>query len=105
MSFHATNFTVSILLLLALTVFMAVVRTRKPLENNWVLFYWMLVTFVTIANPAEIFDFRFVLIGLMAGLVLRFEFMNRTFTRLAMTVEMFAFAYVFFCGWAVITTY
>src|SRR3712207_5916991 len=105
MSFHATNFTVSILLLMALTVFMAVVRTKKPLENNWVLFYWMLVTFVAIANPAEIFDFRIILLGLFAGLLLRFEFMNRMVTRLAMTIEMIGFAYVLFCGWMVITTY
>ena len=105
MSFHATNFTVSILLLMAMTVFMAVVRTKKPLENNWVLFYWMLVTFVAVANPAEIFDFRIILIGFVSGLLLRFEFMNWMVTRLAMTMEMFVFAYVLFCGWAVITTY
>jgi hypothetical protein len=105
MSFHATNFTFSILLLMALTVFMAVVRTRKALDNNWLLFYWILVTFVAVTNPADIFDFRIILVGLIAGLLLRFEFMNRMFTRLAMTVEMFVFGYVLVCGWAVITTF
>jgi hypothetical protein len=105
MSFHATNFTVSVLLLMALTVFMAVVRTRKPLDNNWLLFYWILVTFVAISNPAELFDFRIILIGLIAGLLLRFEFMNRMFTRLAMILEMFVFAYVLVCGWGIVTTF
>jgi hypothetical protein len=105
MSFHATNFTVSILLLMAVTVFMAVVRMKKPLENNWLLFYWILITFVAVAHAAEVFDFRIIVVGLVAGLLLRFEFMNRTFARVVMAVELSVMAYVLFCGWAVITTY
>ena len=105
MSFHATNFTVSVLLLMALTVFMAVLRARKPLENNWLLFYWILMTFVAVTRGAEICDFRIIVIGLIAGLLLRFEFMNRTFASVVMTVELSVMAYVLFCGWTVITTY
>ena len=84
--FHATNFTVSLLLLMALTIFIAVVRVRKPIENNWPFLYWVLVTVVTILN-ANLFDFRIILVGLIAGLLLRFEFMNRSVVRLAMIVE------------------
>jgi hypothetical protein len=105
MRFHATNFTVSILLLMALTVFMAVVRTKKPPDNNWLLFYWILMAFVAATSAAEVFDFRIIVVGLVAGLLLRFEFMNQMLMRFAMVIEMFIFAYVLFCGWAVITTY
>jgi hypothetical protein len=98
MSFTANNFTVSVLLLMALTVFMIGVRVRKPLENNWLLFYWLLITGFTITRPEANFDFRVIALGLLAGLMLRFEFMNRTFTRLIMVVEMCAFVYVLLAG-------
>ena len=45
MSFTATNYTVSLVFLMALTIFMAGVRLRKPVENNWPFLYWVLVGF------------------------------------------------------------
>jgi hypothetical protein len=105
MSFHATNFTVSILLLMVLTAFMAVVRIRTPLENNWLLFYWILMAFVTMVNAAEVIDVRILVVGVVAGLLLRFEFMNRTFAGFVIAVELSVMAYLLFCGWAAITTY
>lgn len=102
MHFNANNYTVSVLLLMALTVFMIGVRVRKPLENNWLLFYWLLITTLTFGRLEEAFDSRFVLVGLLAGLMLRFEFMNRTFTRLIMVVEMIGFIYVLLAGWSVL---
>ena len=41
MGFRATNFTVSVLLLMAATIFMMFVRMRKPVENNWPFLYWV----------------------------------------------------------------
>ncbi|HYP07194.1 MAG TPA: hypothetical protein VER03_13260 [Bryobacteraceae bacterium] len=102
MHFTANNYTVSVLLLMALTVFMIGVRVRKPLESNWLLFYWVLMTSLTFGRMAEAFDYRFVVMGLLAGLMLRFEFMNRTFTRLVMAIEMIAFIYVLLAGWSVL---
>ena len=104
MSFHATNFTVSILLLMALTLFIAGVRVRKPVENNWVLFYWILVTVVTITNP-DVFDFRIICVGLAAGLLLRFEFMGGAFTKLVLIVEMAVWAYILYSCWLIILSY
>ena len=104
MSFHATNFTVSILLLMALTLFIAGVRVRKPVENNWVLFYWILITVVTITNP-DVFDFRVIGVGLAAGLLLRFEFMGSAFTKLVLIVEMAIWAYILYSCWLIILSY
>jgi hypothetical protein len=100
MHFNANNESVSLLLLLALTVFMIGVRIRKPLENNWLLFYWILVAMITLTRPEGWFDFRFIAAGFVAGLILRFEFMNRTFTRLVMVVEMIVFVYILLTGWS-----
>ena len=94
MHFTANNFTVSVLLLMAVTVFMIGVRIRKPVENNWLLLYWMAMAAFTLTRHETSFDFRYIFVGLIAGLMLRFEFMNRTFTRIVMLVEMAAFAYV-----------
>jgi hypothetical protein len=104
MSFHATNYTVSLLLLMALTVFIAGVRLRAPLENNWPFLYWILVTVVTISN-SDVFDFRVVLVGLAAGLLLRFEFMNRKFARFVMFIEMLVWAYILYASWMTILSY
>jgi hypothetical protein len=100
MHFNATNFTVTVLLLLALTVFMIGVRVRKPLENNWLLFYWIIVTTFVLTRPEPVFDFRFIAAGFIAGLMLRFEFMNRTFTRFVMLIEMIVFIYILVAGWS-----
>ena len=99
MRFNANNETVSLLLLLALTVFMIGVRVRKPLDNNWLLFYWLLVATITLTRPEGWFNFTYVAVGVVAGMMLRFEFMNRTFTRIVMVFEMAAFIYVLLAGW------
>ena len=104
MGFHATNFTVSVLLTMAVTVFMIFLRMRKPVENSWVMIYWIGVTMATLARPEDLYDYRIIFIGLAAGLMLRFEFMNRVFTRMTMIVEMAIFAYVIYASWIIITT-
>ncbi len=104
MRFHATNLTVSVALIMA-TVFLAGVRMRKPLENNWLLFYWLALTFGVFASPYDLADRRMILVGLAAGLLLRFEFMNSLFTAFVRTVELFVMAYILYCGWIVVTTY
>lgn len=102
MRFDATNYTVSIMLLMALTVFIAGVRIRKPVENSWPLFYWVLMTAVTIMNPYDTYDFRLIATGLTAGLLIRFEFMNRHFARIFMFVEMLVWVYVVWISWKIV---
>src|SRR3954469_4520674 len=98
MNFHATNFTVTMLLIVAFTIFIAGVRNRKSIDSNWPIIYWAAVITFTLARPEETFDFRFVLIGIGAALLLRFEFMNDFFVKLFRTVETIAFVYVILRG-------
>jgi hypothetical protein len=98
MSFHATNFTVTLILLVAFTIFIAGVRNRKSVDSNWPLVYWGLVVLFTLARPEETFDFRFVLVGLAAALLLRFEFMNDFFVKVFRVVETAAFVYIVLRG-------
>jgi hypothetical protein len=104
MSFNATNFTVSIALLMAFTLFVAIVRMRKPLENNWPLIYWVSVTLVSFRYPEDTFDPRIVMVGLAAGLLLRFEFVGRGVARVLKVIEAGVWAYILYTGLVVITT-
>jgi hypothetical protein len=105
MHFSADNESVSLLLLMAVTVFMIGVRVRKPLETNWLLIYWLILAGATLLRAADWFDYRFIVAGLIAGLLLRFEFMNQVFSRLIMVVEMFVFGYVLLAGWKTLLRY
>lgn len=87
MSFQSTNYSVSMLLLMAATVAMMIVRAKKPLENNWPVFYWILVLLISLRWPEDTWDFRVVLVGAAAGFLLRFEFMNAFFVRLVRLAE------------------
>jgi hypothetical protein len=98
MSFRATNFTVTVLLLVAFTIFMAYVRQRKSLENNWPILYWLLVVFFAIIRPEETFSIEILLVGLACGFLLRFEFMNPFFIKSVRIIEGLVFAYVIYRG-------
>jgi len=102
MGFRATNFTVAVLLLMALTIFMAWLRNRKPLDNSWPLIYWILVFLFTLVREEETYNLNIILVGLAAGMLLRFEFMNPFFIRLVKTVEVGVWCYVLYRGFQII---
>lgn len=101
--FHATNYTVSILLLMVLTVFMAFVRARSPLESNWLLFYWALIAVISFRYPQETFRPEIILVGVATGLLLRFEFINEAFARFFRFIELLIFGYIIYTGFLIIT--
>src|SRR5689334_9002140 len=98
MGFHATNFTVTTMLLVAFTVFMAGVRNKKSLDSNWPLLYWVLVLVFTLVRPEETFHYQLVLLGLASALLLRFEFMNDFFVKMFRAIETVVFVYVVIRG-------
>ena len=104
MSFNATNYTVSIVLIMALTLFMAGLRMRKPLENNWVFLYWIFITVISFRYPDDTFDPRIIMIGLAAGLMLRFEFLGRSIMNLVRFIEACVWAYILYMGFVIVTT-
>lgn len=103
MDFRATNFTVTVLLLMAFTVFMIVVRHKKPLESNWPMIYWVVIVFFTLFRTEETFDLNIILAGLVSGLLLRFEFMSSVLVGVARFVELLIWGYVLYRGSAIVT--
>jgi hypothetical protein len=96
MGFTATNYTVSVLLLVVFTIGMMIVRAKKPLENNWPLLYWILIVLIAIRWPDDTWDFRLVLTGAAAGAMLRFEFMNRWFVGVFRFIEIVVQLYMIY---------
>jgi len=92
------------LLLMAFTVGMMIVRSRKPLENNWPMLYWVLVLLISIRWSEETWDFRLVLAGAAAGFLLRFEFMNTLLTRFFQVVEFGTWICILYLSFQRITT-
>ena len=104
MQFHATNYTVGILLLMALTLATVIVRLRAPIDANWPFLYWIGMTLLSFRYPDKTFDPRIVMIGLAAALLLRFEFLNTVIVNLVRFVEMCVWAYILYMGFIVVTT-
>jgi hypothetical protein len=102
MSFRATNFSVTVLLLIATTVFMIGVRNRKPVDNNWPLIYWVVVFVFTLVREEDTFNINIVLAGLAAGMLLRFEFMSPFFVRLVKLVELAVWGYIIYRGFQIV---
>ena len=95
---RANNFTVVMMLIVAFTIFIANFRTRRPVENNWPMIYWCLMLFVVSVRPEDTFSLPAILVGFSAGLLLRFEFMNRPLTNVVKVVEAFVWAYIIYRG-------
>ena len=102
---RATNFTVTMALLIAFTIFIAVVRSKKPLENNWPLLYWILVVFFTLVRSEDSFNFYYLLVGFVCGLLLRFEFMNAVFIQIFRVLEFAVMLYIVCRGIQIILQY
>lgn len=89
---------------MALTLFMAVVRMRKPLETNWLLFYWGLIAVISFRYPDDTFDPRVIMVGLAVGLLLRFEFLGRGMGRVLRFIEACVWAFILYTGFVIIST-
>ena len=95
--FHPTDFSVVILILMAATIFMMVVRSHQPFDNNWPVIYWIgLVLFALTQHDS--FKSEAIFIGLATGLMLRFEFMNMNFARVLRVIETCVFCYILIRG-------
>jgi hypothetical protein len=86
------------LLLLAFTIGMMIVRIRKPLDNNWPAIYWALIVVVTVRWPEVDWNPRIVMTGAAAGLLLRFEFLHDILERLLTVVEFTIWIYILQSG-------
>src|SRR5438270_7899922 len=96
MHFKATNFSVTVLLLIAFTVAMMIVRQKRGLYNNWPPLYWVLVVAFTAIRQEETYNLSIVLVGLAASMLLRFEFMNDFLVKVIRVIEMIGFVYVIY---------
>ena len=87
---------------MAMTIFTAWWRNRKALDTSWPIIYWFLVFLFTLGREEDTYNLNIILVGLVAGLMLRFEFMNPFFARLVKTIEFAVWCYVLYRGYQII---
>ena len=97
MPFDSSSFDGTILMLLALTVGMMVVRFKAKLENNWPVFYWMLLVYIAYSRH-DTWNFNVVSAGAISALLLRFEVMAPGLITLVQMVEFTIWGYILYHG-------
>lgn len=83
---------VTVFAFVMLTGWLVITRLRKDPEISWPLVYYAIL--IALANSVDgLFNLNAVYAGVIAALMLRFEFMNKTFTNVVKTVEIVLLAY------------
>lgn len=81
------------------TVWLAINRFSLKLENNWPLLYYALLVLFSNLYPRAI-NAYVIYVGVVCGLMLRFEFMNDRVVFFVRLLELVCFAVV---GWRLFT--
>ena len=97
MPFDASSFNGTVLMLLALTIGMMVVRFKGKLDNNWLVLYWMLFVYISYSRD-DTWNFNVVSAGAIAGLLLRFEMMTPGLITAVQMIECGIWGYILYHG-------
>ena len=84
-----------LVMLTMLTAGMLAVRFKARVETNWLPLYWSAMLFASLRMDGT-WDYRALLGGLVAALMLRFEFISSGFETLFRIVELGFFGYVLY---------
>jgi hypothetical protein len=84
-------------LLLVFTAGMILVRLKAQLDNNWPVFYWLVVLWFA-QTQRDTWDFNFVIAGAVAALLLRYEFMAPGLVILIQVIEFAVWGYILYQG-------
>ena len=93
MYFQITIFNVVTLFLLLATFVMGYKRFTLPGESNWPLVYYALLIVYWRSYPFSL-DNYWVLMGVLCGLLLRFEFLGGPFKKVIRGIELVVFGYI-----------
>ena len=97
MYFQVTPFNVITLILLGLTVWVIVARTRGQLESDWPLVYYLLVLVYWKVFEGGLSPY-WVYAGLVSAVLLRFEFMGGIVLTFVRVIEYIFLGYVIVRG-------
>jgi hypothetical protein len=90
--FNPTAANLTTLLLVAITIWVIYARFRMKLDTSWPLFYYLAVVAYSKTFP-DLFSPIMVYIGVVCGLLLRFEFMGGFILQAVRAVELVVLAY------------
>lgn len=101
MYFRFTLFNSVTLFVMLLTIGMIYVRFRFRLEATWPLLYYVGAIYYGLAFR-DTLDARWVLGGIISGVLLRFEFLGGFVLQGVRTLEMIFFGYILWRCWALL---
>jgi uncharacterized protein with PQ loop repeat len=87
MRYGAVNVTTFVLIGFALWVIFT--RLRNRADNNWPMVFYPVMVIFAAELPGRV-EFNFLVIGLCAALVMRFEFLGGAFAYLVRAIDMLA---------------
>jgi len=93
MSLNLSNEGLLTIILAGMTIWLAVVRGRLRMENNWPLIYYLLLVLYQKRYPDNIAPIG-VYIGVVNALFLRFEFVGGIMVKILRAIEIMVLAYV-----------
>jgi hypothetical protein len=98
MFFNPTALNFTLVAFIGLTLWLLMTRFRQAGEVTWPIFYYF--GLIALANylPGQ-FNLNFVYAGLIFALLLRFEFMNRTVTKVVRFSEAILLLYFAWRAW------
>ena len=97
MPVDVSKFDGAMLMLLGLTVGMMVVRLKARLDNNWPVFYWMLIVYLAYTRD-DTWNFNIIAAGGVAAMLLRFEVMAPGLIMAVQMVEFAIWGYILYEG-------
>jgi hypothetical protein len=97
MHLRLTDFGILTMALVAVTVWMAAVRSKLPNESNWPLVYWSLMV-AYLRWSEDIMNPYVIYLGLIIALFVRFEFLASGLIRILSVLEWICWGYVIIAG-------
>lgn len=103
MHLRLTDFGILTMTVVAITIWIAFIRSKLPEESNWPLVYWGFMI-AYLGWSEDVFNPYVIYFGLLLALILRFEFLARGPIKALNILEYLTWAYVVVAGLGFVLT-
>ena len=103
MHLRLTDLGILTMAVVAVTIWMAFIRSRLPNESNWPLVYWAFMI-AYIGWSEDVLNQYVIYLGLFLALTVRFEFLSQGIIRVLFFFELLCWGYVIIAGLGFVLT-
>ena len=103
MHLRLTDYGILTMTVIAVTIWIAFVRSRLPDESNWPLVYWgFMIAYLGWID--DVFNAYVIYLGLLMALTIRFEFLSTALVKVFNVFEYLCWVYVVIAGLGFVLT-